>query len=307
MRALLILYLVDQGGDLSLESVVRQPALWLVHRTGLVHADPRWLPGRSVPGHPQIAGDWCESSSHWGTSRWRSRATLVFSRPDFDRLGTGFFKSNVIDHGWELYREDDPRRDPGYTFFYMGINLGAFVGPAYLRLPGRRSPVWLELAFAAAGVGMVLGLIVYLAFRRRFRVILGLSRPGRNGWATPSPRTNRLRRRSGTASSPSSSCVLRDLLLAGFRAGGLVTQSVCTRADQSIRQRHVGRVVAGRRGAHGLVPVGLAILRYHSFAALRHPLGLRLGDRQPSTVRPRWRSVCCCSASGSPSLSGCPT
>ena len=59
-----------------------------------------------------------------------------------------------------LYAPEDERRDAGFSIFYMGINLGAFIGAARLRLP--RPARRLALGFAAAGVGMVLGLIQYV-------------------------------------------------------------------------------------------------------------------------------------------------
>jgi POT family proton-dependent oligopeptide transporter len=76
-------------------------------------------------------------------------------------VGTGFLKPNISTQVGSLYRSDDERRDSAFTVFYMGINLGAFVGPIVCG--------WLRVyygfhyGFAAAGVGMVLGLIVYIS------------------------------------------------------------------------------------------------------------------------------------------------
>ncbi len=76
-------------------------------------------------------------------------------------VGTGFLKPNISTQVGALYRQSDERRDSAFTIFYMGINLGALAGPIVCG--------WLQLSygyhygFAAAGVGMVAGLIVYIA------------------------------------------------------------------------------------------------------------------------------------------------
>ena len=73
-------------------------------------------------------------------------------------LGTGLLKPNITAIVGELYEPGDPRRDSGFTLFYMGINLGAALGPLICG--------WLALqnwhyGFAAAGVGMLFGLIQF--------------------------------------------------------------------------------------------------------------------------------------------------
>ena len=75
-------------------------------------------------------------------------------------IGNGFFKPNISTIVGKLYPPGDPRRDSGFTIFYMGINLGAGAAPARLRLA--RADLQLELGFGAAGVGMLLGLVVFL-------------------------------------------------------------------------------------------------------------------------------------------------
>ncbi|QOI99756.1 MAG: MFS transporter [Phycisphaeraceae bacterium] len=87
-------------------------------------------------------------------------------------IGTGFFKSNVSTMVGQLYKDGDGRRDAGFTIFYMGINLGAFIGPlicGWLRV----NHSW-SLAFGAAGFGMVLGLIQYVIGRPKHLAGIGL-------------------------------------------------------------------------------------------------------------------------------------
>jgi POT family proton-dependent oligopeptide transporter len=74
--------------------------------------------------------------------------------------GNGCFKPNVSTQVGLLYPERDPRRDGAYTIFYMGINVGALLSPLVCGTLGQRYG-W-HYGFTAAGVGMVLGLCVYL-------------------------------------------------------------------------------------------------------------------------------------------------
>jgi MFS family permease len=74
--------------------------------------------------------------------------------------GTGLFKPNVSTMVGQLYERDDARRDSGFTIFYMGINLGAMVAPLVTGYLADR--VGWQWGFAAAGVGMVIGLALYL-------------------------------------------------------------------------------------------------------------------------------------------------
>ena len=74
-------------------------------------------------------------------------------------MGTGLLKPNVSTVVGELYPEGGARRDAGFSIFYMGINLGAWLGPYVTGLLGETYN-W-HWGFGAAGVGMVLGLIQY--------------------------------------------------------------------------------------------------------------------------------------------------
>ncbi|MBM3814004.1 MAG: peptide MFS transporter [Acidimicrobiia bacterium] len=78
--------------------------------------------------------------------------------------GTGLLKPNVSTMVGTLYEQGDVRRDAGFSIFYMGINLGAFIAPLVCGYFGQN--VNWHLGFALAGVGMTLGLIQYLAGAR---------------------------------------------------------------------------------------------------------------------------------------------
>jgi POT family proton-dependent oligopeptide transporter len=78
-------------------------------------------------------------------------------------LGTGLLKPNVSGIVGTLYTREDERRDAGFSIFYMGINLGAFISPLVCGYLGQKIN-W-HWGFAAAGVGMTLGLIQYVMGR----------------------------------------------------------------------------------------------------------------------------------------------
>jgi POT family proton-dependent oligopeptide transporter len=74
-------------------------------------------------------------------------------------LGTGLFKTCASVMVGRLYAPDDPRRDGGYSIFYMGINLGAVVAPL---LTGFLSEQWgWAWGFGAGGLGMLIALLIY--------------------------------------------------------------------------------------------------------------------------------------------------
>ncbi|MEM7612331.1 MAG: peptide MFS transporter [Pseudomonadota bacterium] len=76
-------------------------------------------------------------------------------------LGTGLLKPNISAIVGELYAQNDARRDAGFTIFYMGINLGAAFGPLVCSTLGESERFGWHYGFAAAGVGMLLGLIQF--------------------------------------------------------------------------------------------------------------------------------------------------
>jgi len=95
-------------------------------------------------------------------------------------MGTGLLKPNISTMVGSLYSTSDERRDAGFSIFYMGINIGAFISPlvtGYLaQSNGWKSAMsWWGLdpthswhwGFAAAGVGMTFGLVAYVLQRNR--------------------------------------------------------------------------------------------------------------------------------------------
>ena len=85
-------------------------------------------------------------------------------------IGTGLLKPNVSTLVGSLYEPGDKRRDAGFSIFYMGINLGAFIGPLIAGYLAQRVD-W-HIGFASAGVGMMLGVTQYILGRRRLKPAL---------------------------------------------------------------------------------------------------------------------------------------
>ena len=75
-------------------------------------------------------------------------------------VGTGFFKPNISTMVGMLYKEGDPRRDAGFSLFYSGINIGAFLSGLTIAYIGTAYS-W-SLGFALAGICMLLGLSLFL-------------------------------------------------------------------------------------------------------------------------------------------------
>ncbi|MEQ3552061.1 oligopeptide:H+ symporter [Pseudonocardia nematodicida] len=91
-------------------------------------------------------------------------------------LGSGGVKANASTIVASLYGPGDDRRDAGFSIFYLGVNIGAFVGPL---LTGLLQTTWgFHAGFGLAAVGMALGLTQYAINRRKLPAI---------GWTVPNP------------------------------------------------------------------------------------------------------------------------
>jgi POT family proton-dependent oligopeptide transporter len=91
-------------------------------------------------------------------------------------LGSGALKANASSLLGTLYSEGDPRRDGGFTLFYLGVNIGSFVGPLATGLLQTR--FGFHYGFGVAALGMALGLGQYAAFRKNL---------GEHGRVVPNP------------------------------------------------------------------------------------------------------------------------
>jgi proton-dependent oligopeptide transporter, POT family len=94
-------------------------------------------------------------------------------------VGDGLFKPNISSMVGQLYGRDDPRRDRGFTLFYMGINAGALIAPlltGWMAAQFTATPLEqnYRLVFITAGVGMLLSLLWFWFGRRQLK---GVGRP----------------------------------------------------------------------------------------------------------------------------------
>jgi len=173
MKALLFLYLIKYHmfGD--------EPAYHLLGAYGgLVYAMPvigglladRWLGMRKAV----IAGAVLLCAGHFGMAFEGDQARLVAGEVQRDEgalqifyfslaliiAGVGFLKPNISTIVGRLYPQNDPRRDGGFTIFYAGINVGALFASLICGYLGETFG-W-KYGFGAAGIGMLLGLVVFL-------------------------------------------------------------------------------------------------------------------------------------------------
>src|SRR4051812_25553228 len=155
MRALLVLYLVNALG------YERANALEIYGLyTGLVYLSPllggyladRYLGTRKAV----LIGGITMALGHFAMAF----EPLLYLALGLLIAGNGFFKPNMATLLGSLYRENDPRRDSGFTIYYMGVNLGAFFSPLVAGTLGEK--VGWHYGFASAGVGMCLGIAQFL-------------------------------------------------------------------------------------------------------------------------------------------------
>lgn len=172
MRALLVLFLVNGLGwqDASAYELYGT-------YTGLVYLTPLvggWLADNVLGTRKAlVVGGVLIAAGHFTLAF--EGMTFFYSGLGLVILGTGFFKSNVSTMVGQLYKDGDPRRDAGFTLFYMGINLGGFLGPLVCGYLASSAMFGWHWGFGAAGVGMVAGLIAYLIWRDKYLPGIGLA------------------------------------------------------------------------------------------------------------------------------------
>lgn len=175
MKAILLLYMTKKLIDGGLGWADEYAGLIMGTYAGLVYLTPviggyladRYLGTRRamiIGGYVIAAGHFCIAAETIPTF-FGGLALII--------LGTGLFKSNVSTMVGQLYKQGDSRRDAAFTIFYMGINLGAFIAPLICGF--LQESYGFRYGFAAAGVGMVLGQLFFLAFSSR--IMPGIGNP----------------------------------------------------------------------------------------------------------------------------------
>jgi POT family proton-dependent oligopeptide transporter len=281
MRGLLILYLIDTttgGLGWTQESASRTYG-WF---TGLVYLTPvigGWLADRYLGTSRSLAiGGFVLSLGYFALAG--GRPWSLYAGLGLIVLGTGFFKPNGYTMVGQLYRPNDPRRDPGFTLYYMAINLGALFGPlvcAWLAADPRYG--W-SYGFAAAGTAMLVGLVFYLWARRRWLDGVGLPPAGgRQKSRVDAPLTRAERRRIVAVAIITVFVVF--FWLAFEQVGSSLNVFAANRTDRVVRGWLAGFVPGGEIPAawfQAINPFFILLL-----APVLAGLWRRLGTRAPST------------------------
>lgn len=110
-----------------------------------------------IGGLTMAVGQFMLSAAAIGGDDLESRQFWFYAGLGVLILGNGFFKPNISTMVGDLYENNDPRKDGGFTIFYMGINLGAFIAPFVAGYLGEK--VSWEYGYLASGVGMLIGVL----------------------------------------------------------------------------------------------------------------------------------------------------
>ena len=181
MRSILILYLTSTAAQGGLGFDVKQASSiygWYTMAVYLTALPGGWIADYLTGARLAVLiGGIIIAFGHF--SMVFHSTNLVFLGMALIAIGTGLLKPNISVMVGKLYGDKDPRRDSGFSIFYMGINIGALLAPlavgylakgetfkAFLTSIGQDPANSWHWGFGAAGVGMVLGLIVYLLSTR---------------------------------------------------------------------------------------------------------------------------------------------
>jgi POT family proton-dependent oligopeptide transporter len=186
MRAILILYLTKTllEGGLGMDNA--QAMLLYGYFTGLVYFTPLiggWLADKylgkrnaiTIGGVTMMMGQFCLFAMNNMTGLYLGLILLI--------IGNGFFKPNISTLVGGLYEDGDDRRDSAFSIFYMGINLGALIAPfivgfftdnlfATKNADGTMAYGY-RYGFLAAGIGMLLGQLVFNTLAQKYLGNLG--------------------------------------------------------------------------------------------------------------------------------------
>jgi POT family proton-dependent oligopeptide transporter len=197
MRAILILYLTKayiQGG-LAIDS--SQASLLYGYFTGLVYFTPLiggWLADKfigqrnaiTIGGIVMMLGQFTLFAINTHTGMYLGLFLLI--------IGNGFFKPNISTLVGGLYPQGDSRRDSAFSIFYMGINLGALIAPLIIGMltdnlfstkdaAGNIVSYGYKYGFLAAGIGMLIGQLIFNSMAKKYLGTLGL-KPGHKSLET---------------------------------------------------------------------------------------------------------------------------
>ena len=161
MRALLVLFLVEQSvdGGLGMSDATATAVYGLYTFAVYALALPGgWIADRLIGQRRAVLyGGIVIATGHFLLAV--PALAAFYAGLGLIVIGTGLLKPAVSAMVGDLYQNDDARRDAGFSTFYAGINIGAFLGPIVCGYLGQE--VNWHLGFGAAGVGMVAGVVQY--------------------------------------------------------------------------------------------------------------------------------------------------
>lgn len=189
MRGILILYLTKTWLEGGLAIKEQDAGLIYGFFTGFVYFTPLiggWLADRylgqrkaiTIGGLTMMLGQFTLFALNTHAGLYLGLLLLI--------IGNGFFKPNISTLVGRLYAEDDPRRDSAFSIFYMGINLGAFIAPLAVGLfsdnlfavkdaAGNIVTYGYKYGFLVAGLGMLLGQVIFNSLAKKYLGQIGLS------------------------------------------------------------------------------------------------------------------------------------
>jgi proton-dependent oligopeptide transporter, POT family len=199
MRAILILYMTSSAasGGLGMSAAQAAPIYGLYTAGVYFTAIPGgWIADRLLGLQRSVlAGAILIALGHYCLAL--NSMPMFYAGLVLIVMGTGLLKPNISSIVGQLYRPDDPRRDAGFSIFYMGINLGAWISPLivgflaqdprflrWLAAMGIHSQFGWHWGFGAAGVGMTVGVFWFLRGRRHLGSAGLLSAPPERPGAT---------------------------------------------------------------------------------------------------------------------------
>ncbi len=181
MRAILVLYLTDRTINGGLGWTVKDALSLYGTYTALMYITPLiggWLADNYlgqrksllIGGFLMVVGQFTLALPH--NLLPFSVEALFYVGLGFLIAGNGLFKPNVSTMVGDLYQDGDNRRDGAFTIFYMGINLGSLLAGV---VSGSVTGIWgWKAGFAAAGIGMIISLIIQTLFAQRFLGDIGV-------------------------------------------------------------------------------------------------------------------------------------
>lgn len=174
MRAILLYYMyyaIKEGGlGLDKGTAASIMAIYgsLVYMSGIIGG---WIADRLLGTKKTVFyGGILIMAGHIALS-FPGGVTALFASMGLIVIGTGLLKPNVSNIVGDLYDKEDPRTDAGFSIFYMGINLGGLIAPFIVGTLGQKYNF--HLGFGIAAVGMLIGLIIFLATRKKYLGLAG--------------------------------------------------------------------------------------------------------------------------------------